>query len=201
MPDLPAWAVPGVDFEFAPGTYLRRIYWFSTKKIVIEIPCSGWQHAIVWFTKLGHIFCPYSELHYNLPVNHFFLEESEIPAVTPDRMLEYMKKKFDTKLTGLPHHIARLVAPEFIKPLIASNVPVLPSDVKPIKRQSKRGTFLQAILDGNVHIPTLANTLGMSRNNVLSYFYQMQKVNGIDYYLNKELDTVALHMPTHEVWI
>ena len=201
MSDLPAWTVPGVGSELTPGTYLRHIYYYSTEKLQIETPCNGWQHGIVWFTKLGHIFCPYTGIHYNVPIKHFFISESKEPKATPERMLAYLKQKWNTKLNEVPHHIARIISSEFIEPLIATSVSVLPSDIKPIKRNSKRGRFFQSVLDGNVHIPSLAKMLDMSRNNVLSYFYQMQKVNGIDYYLNKELDTVTLIMPNHEVWI
>ena len=202
MLQLPEWAVPGVDYELAPGTYLRSIYYFSTKRFQIETPCTGWQHALVWFTKQAHIFCPYTGIHYNLPYNHLFISQSEKPKVTTERMLAFVKDKWNNQLQSVPNYIVKIIAPASFKPVEQVANRLSPSsDFKSVKRDSKRGRFLQKILDGCIYIPSIAEQLNMSRNNVLSYFYQMQKVNGIDYYLNKELDTVTLHMPSHEVWI
>ena len=193
----PAWAMSGVDCELAPDTFLRHIYWYSTDRLQIEIPCTGWQHGIIWFTdSKGHIFCPYTAVTHHVQQNHFFILESEEPKATPVQMLTYMKKKWEEKLQAIPQHIINIIAPEF-----ATNVIVKPiSQFKLIKQNSKRGKFLELVLSGCVYIPSICKTLQISRNNVLSYFYQMQKVNGIEYTLNKELDTVDLYMPEHEVW-
>lgn len=195
----PPWAVSGATFELAPDTYLRHIYWYNTDKLQIKVPCHGWQHGIIWFTdNKGHVFCPYSAIIHHVQQNHFFIMESREPRATTIQMLTYMKKKWKERLFALPIHIANLVAPEVSESSFETPIPL--SEYKPIKRESKRGKFLQLVLDGCVHLPTIAKTLKMSRNNVLSYFYQMQKVNGIEYTLNKELDTVYLYMPEHEVW-
>ena len=197
----PSWAVSGADFELAPDIYLRRIYWYTTDKIHMEVPCQGWQHGIIWFTdQKGHIFCPFTGVTHNLPQNHFYIMESSLPYATPVQMLTYMKKKWEERLSAIPSILVQLVAPEFTDILTGAPMPAPSSYYKPIKRNSKRGRFLELVLGGCVHLPSIGKALQMSRNNVLSYFYQMQKVNGIEYTLNKELDTVDLYMPEHEVW-
>lgn len=183
----PSWAIPGADYELAPGVYFRHIYYYNTTQFKVDIPCLGWQHGIIGLlNNKGYIFCPFTGNKYTVPIDHFLITQSFNPKASISQIMSYIKNKWAEK--DLPTYIY--------------NASKLKDKVhKPIKRNSKRGIFVQTIINGCVHIPTLADLLNMTRNNVLSYLYQIQKVNGIEYILNKELDTVKLYIPEQEIWI
>ena len=194
---MPAsWAIPDARHELASGIYLRHIYYFSTTDMPIEVPCQGWQHGIIIpYISKATVFCPYTSIRYSLPITHTFVAGSEFPKTEPLRMLKYIKSKFKNKLTSLPQHLVNILTGES-----TPTVPTAETEFKYIKRNSKRGRFVQAILNGKVYLPILCTDLNMSRNNVLSYLYQIQKVNGIEYILDKVTDTVKLTIPDREIW-
>ena len=190
------WATPDARHELASGVYLRHIYYYSTSEMQIEVPCQGWQHGVIIpFVSKATIFCPYTSIRYSLPIEHTFVSYSKFPKAEPLRMLDYIKSKFLNQLTSLPRQLADVITGEYTPPTSPSE-----TEFKRVKRNSKRGTFVQAILDGKVYLPTLCTDLNMSRNNVLSYLYQIQKVNGIEYILDKTTDTVKLTIPNGEIW-
>ncbi len=76
-----------------------------------------------------------------------------------------------------------------------------PAIMKPVKRNSKRGKFLEYIMDaGNsCATPALMSHFNMSRSNVLSYLFVMNKDSGIGYALSS--NTVFIQIPEEgELW-
>lgn len=66
---------------------------------------------------------------------------------------------------------------------------------KPVKRKGKRGDFLAWFLEGDAHARPVREAMahfGMTRSNVLSYLFILQKDHGIGYVLQGDLATVQL---------
>lgn len=66
--------------------------------------------------------------------------------------------------------------------------------IKPVKRDGKRGRFLQFFLDndGSRSVREVMAELSMTRSNALSYLYMLQKDHGIGYELVGDMATVSL---------
>ena len=189
------------EFVVANNVYLRQLYYTDLE----NGPCIGWQHALLHEagSKID-IFCPFSGTEFNVGITHPVIESCKLPRfATVPGILEYLYEKWSSKLNTLPGFVQHAMHPDQFAPPIRAEVNEnTQTDTRRIKRNGKRGKFLEFIVnyEGPVPIKLLVTTFKIKRNNVLSYLYQMKKVNNIDYVLNKSQDTVYVILPAGEVW-
>ena len=189
------------EFVVAENVYLRHLFYTDEE----NGPCTGWQHALLHDvgSKID-IFCPFTGMELSVSRFHPIITFCKLPRfVSVVRILEYMFDKWSSKLDELPGFVLYAMHPELVAPPSVVEIDVgTQTEIRRIKRNGKRGRFLDFILsyEGAVPIKLLVTTFGIKRNNVLSYLYQMKKVNAVDYILNKSQDTVSVIMPSHEVW-
>lgn len=192
------------EFVVAENLYYRHLYYTDDD----DGPCTGWQHALIYAidgNSKVNIFCPFTGIELSVSRHHPLVRMCKLPRqATVPRILVYMTNKWETRLNELPFYIIKVLCPDL--PISSPDVieidPGTQIEVKRIKRNGKRGRFLQFILDYDAAVPIklLVSTFGIKRNNVLSYLYQMKKVNAVDYILNKSQDTVSVILPLHEVF-
>ena len=187
------------EFQFSDDTYLRHVFYTHTEPGA----CTGWQHAVIKVSNKAQIFCPYSGIDFSVSMHHPFIETCKLPRIaTVARMTEYLVAKWKNKLLDIPIFVSQIIEPTATTLQIAKVVPVQHTEYKKIKTNGKRGLFLACIIDYDytIGIKQLCSKFSITRNNVLSYLYQMKKVNGIEYILNKSQDTVTIIMPDNEVF-
>ena len=168
-------------------------------------PCTGWQHAFVYLGTAAHIFCPYSGHKSTVALTHPLVRYSRDPsAETITKFINYSIIKWNDRADEIPIFIRQALFPDLIKdqPKTECHKSTDLQTYKKVKRNGKRGKFLTFILEYKAPIPIklLCSTFSISRNNVLSYLYQMKKVNGIEYALQKAEDTASVFMPNHGVF-
>lgn len=196
----------------ARGDHLR----LESRRSVYAVqdpPVNGWQHAFVLEgEKRSVIFCPYSLTSYQVPNSCAELEGSNDPAewrrdFAVDLIVRNweeaqklgMQRDFDTsamvlRLLGaeVPHRILTADGEDTRE---RGGKAVEAELKKPVRRKGKRGDFLAWFLEGDGAARPVREAMahfGMTRSNVLSYLYILQKDHGIGYVLTGDLATVTL---------
>ncbi len=200
-----------------------RIYWVrgttprnsTYLNAVKDPPCSGWQSAfVIMGEKHSTIFCPYSFQGYPVMTDCDEIVKADEPRDDLDRgwIVDHMHKRWaEHQALGWQsdYDIAAAVltrlgaeVPEQVQKggekdeRRKGGKPVASSLLKPVRRDGKRGRFLQWILtdnDGSVSIRACMIQFEMTRSNALSYLHAINKDHGIGYELVG--DTVTLELP------
>jgi len=196
------------------GRSPRGELWFPSKLryAVNDTPCNGASHAFVVVGEKHHvIFCPYTMSSYSVPSGCAELELATEPReFRRDFMVGLVTRNWEEKQKlGLP---ADLDTAALVLKLLGAEVPhrIMTADgedqrsrggkevakqlAKPVKRKGKRGDFLAWFLEnsGSRPVREAMAHFGMTRSNVLSYLFILQKDHGIGYSLQGDLATVQL---------
>ena len=168
-------------------------------------PCTGWQHAFIYLDAAAHVFCPYSGHKSTIALVHPLIRYAKDPsAEIIAKLINYTIIKWNDRKDDIPIFIRQALFPDLIEDQLKTECRKSTDlqTYKKVKREGKRGKFLSFILEYEDPIPIklLCSTFSISRNNVLSYLYQMRKVNGIEYALQKVEDTASIFMPSHGVF-
>lgn len=207
--------------EVAEGLEWLHIYWIRGsapkharhRNDVSDPPCAGWQHAFVLpGEKRSTIFCPYSLQSYSVSNECSEIAHAKEPSgpFRPDSMRGLMELKwgeFQALGWQKDYDVCALVMKR-----LGWSVPVQIMTgggeddrkrggkttalalLKPVKRAGKRGRFLVWFLDndGARSVREAMVEFSMTRSNVLSYLYMLQKDHGIGYVLVGDTATVTL---------
>ncbi|AKQ75806.1 hypothetical protein FDH82_gp16 [Roseobacter phage RDJL Phi 2] len=207
--------------EIVDGVEWWHIYWVlgdtprhaEHRNVVRSPPCSGWQHAVVVRgDKRSTIFCPFSMEAHTVPNGAGELTGAKEPRdpMPKARLIELIQNKWkECQSMGWSrdYDTAALVLRK-----LGGEVPVQTMKggeedtrkkggkdtasklLKPVKRSSKRGKFLEWFLEagGSCSVREAMAEFGMSRSNALSYLYMIQKDHGIGYVLVGDIATVSL---------
>lgn len=203
-----------------PSLDYVRLYWMRgtapkgvrTDYDVKDPPCLGFARALVLRgEKRSVIFCPFSFTSYQVRNHCAELELSEPVSLDTDWMLSHMREKWDKFQTigmNLDYDTAALIfkrlgatVPEQLlrggeedtRQRGGKTVAVLLA--KPVKRNGKRGQFLQWFMDGGGtrSVREAMAQFSMTRSNALSYLFMLNKDHGIGYELIG--DNAVLHFP------
>lgn len=180
---------------------------------VQDPPCSGWQFAVVIPAgKRSTIFCPYTLESYSVRSDCAEIALAERKGPLPrDFVVKTVTEKwnemqargwvkdYDTAALVLRRLGAEVPAQvmkggeEDTRRKGGKEVSVALE--KPVKRNSKRGKFLEWFLAGGGSRPVreAMAEFGMTRSNALSYLFMLQKDHGIGYTLTG--DMAVLTMP------
>jgi hypothetical protein len=205
------------------GLEWRRIFWVngstpkgsSYRNTVSNPPCNGWQSAFVILgEKRSVVFCPYTFESFPMPNDAAELIGSlpnDVTTKTRIWLKDILKRKWQENQTlGLmkDYDTAALVFRRFGMEPPQQLVKGGEEDVrekggkqpakellKPVRRKGKRGDFLQYFLDnfGSRSVREAMADLEMTRSNVLSYLFIIQKDHGIGYRIIG--DTVDIVLP------
>ena len=200
------------DIEFL------RIYWVRGSHprgsyAIADPPVGGWQNAFLLDGRVA--LDPYTCTIYDLPptCNELQLAErspywnrmSALTAMrngwrrsTDDAAKAVMARVFE----ALGEQAPETVAADFVgRPKARRGKPQAEGGLlKPVKRASKRGRFLEALVDagGSSALEDLQTKFRMTRNNALSYLHMLRKDHGIGYALGN--GRVTLTIPEGELW-
>lgn len=182
--------------------------------VVKDPPCSGWQHAfLIPGAKKTTIFCPFSMMAY-----HVKNEAREVTgAVEPSDIFSRSKilaimnrtwEQFQTMGQSRDYEVAVKVFQMLGAPVPAEVTRTGEEDtkvrggketmsklLKPVKRSSKRGKFLEWFLLGENHSRSIREAMAefeMTRSNVLSYLFIIQKDHGVGYNLVGDVASLTL---------
>jgi len=198
-----------------------RVYWVkghekrgSHQNAVSDPPCSGWMGAIlIPGEKRSTLFCPYTFEAYTVP-NHcgeitggntqVHVSSVWLSNFLPKKWAELQSYGFqkDYNTAALVFKRLGLSVPEqFLKggdedTRTKGGKDTSASLLKPVKLSSKRGKFLAWYLcnsGASASVREAMAEFGMTRSNVLSYLYMIQKDHGIGYVLVG--DTATLQLP------
>ena len=217
-----------VSSSIADGLELRHIYWVkgqtpkgsSYNNRVSDPPTSGWSHAIVIMgEKRGTIFCPFAFESFSLKMDAAEIAQSKPSEVTPER-IEWFKKHLlarwnEYQTLGLlkDYDTAALIMKRLgLEPpadllkggeedtRTRGGKEVSTKLLKPVKRNGKRGRFLQYFLDndGSRSVREVMAEMEMTRSNALSYLFTLNKDHGIGYHLIG--DTATLELPEGDLF-
>lgn len=196
------------------GRAPRGDLWFPSKLrwAVNDTPTCGWGLAFIIVGEKHHtIFCPYSMTSYSVPSGCAELVSAKEPKeFRKDFMVSLIHKNWaqsqqlglggdlDTaavvlKMLGaeVPHRIMTALGEDTRS---RGGKQVEEKMKKPVKRKGKRGDFLAWFMEANNSRPVreaMAH-FGMTRSNVLSYLFILQKDHGIGYSLQGDLATIEL---------
>lgn len=185
---------------------------------VQDAPSLGWCHALVIEgpegMKHSTIFCPYTLQSFRVPKNCAELEHAREPKEwRHDFVVNLVTRHFEEGqrlgLQGMDLDTAAMVLKLLGAPVPTRTLNSAGEDAstkerggkgaakgltKPVKRKGKRGDFLAWFLEGNGSRPVreAMAQFGMTRSNVLSYLFILQKDHGIGYTLTGDLATVAM---------
>lgn len=207
----------------AEGLEWLQVYWvrgylpkFSKyRNGVQDPPCAGTQHAFILRGKtLSTIFCPYSLTAYSVVTDC-----SEIALATEpkpgDWRPEYMKGLMEAKWASYQskgwqkdYDTAALIMRKFgwsvpQQMLVGGQEdtrkkggkPVGSALLKPVKKTSKRGIFLEWFMISDNCARSVREAMAkfsMSRSNVLSYLHMINKDHGLGYELMGDTASVLL---------
>lgn len=180
---------------------------------VQDPPVNGWSSAfVIEGDKRSVIFCPFSLTSYQVPNTCAELLSAKEPkewrkdfmvGVVTKAWAEAQKfgfsKDFDTAAMVLkrlgaevPH---RVVTADGEDTRSRGGKEVEAEMKKPVKRKGKRGDFLTWWMAGDAMARPVREAMahfGMTRSNVLSYLFILQKDHGIGYALQGDLATIQL---------
>lgn len=212
----------------ADGLELRRVYWVrgSTPKgttynnRVSDPPHSGWGHALLIVgEKRGTLFCPFTFEAFQLRMDAAEIAQSLPCEVDADRIKWFEDKllanwkEFQTLGLMKDYDTAALIMKRMGMEPPADLLKGGEEDtrtrggkeslgvlLKPVKRKGKRGNFLQYFLDneGSRSVREVMAEMEMTRSNVLSYLYTLNKDHGIGYHLVG--DTATLDLPEGDLF-
>lgn len=183
--------------------------------MVKDPPCSGWQHAfIIPGEKRTTIFCPYSMTAFHVKSSAREVTGAAEPkqVFSRTKIVGIMKRQweqFQTMGQARDYDIAvkvfKLLGEEAPAEItregeedtkVRGGKETLTKLLKPVKRSSKRGKFLEWFLHGpngaSRSIREAMAEFDMSRSNALSYLYMIQKDHGIGYDLVGDVATINL---------
>jgi hypothetical protein len=203
------------------GLEWSRVYWIkgtekrgSSQNAVSDPPCSGWMGAIIIpGEKRSTLFCPFTFDAYIVPNDCGEIKSGDSQAhITIAWLKKFLPKKW-AELQGYgfqkDYNTAALVFKRLGIPVPAQILVGGEEDtrtkggkdtnaklLKPVKMSSKRGKFLAWYLsnpEASASVREAMAEFGMTRSNVLSYLYMIQKDHGIGYGLVG--DTATIQMP------
>ena len=195
----------------ADGLEWKHVFWLcgdspssaTLRNDVKDPPCNGWQHAfVVPGEKRSTIFCPYTLVAYQVS-NHSLEIAGAVEPAAPFRhdwaVALILKNWSDRQRLGLP---ADLDTAALVLRKLGAEVPVIvlakdgsedtssrggkpvgPFLKKAVPESGKRGVFLKWFLVAN-GVRSVRETMaefGMTRSNVLSYLYSLNKDHGLGY--------------------
>lgn len=201
--------------EIAPDVDWMRVYHQqgpSPKGSLLRFasknpPCSGWIGSVLLRgSKRTTLFCPYTFTSNQVRNDCAELETAveQRPSMKPARLVELMRRKwseYQNMGMSVDYDTAALVfrklgaaVPESVlkggkrDDRVKGGKDAASELTKPVKRDSKRGRFLQYLLEngGNVPVRELMAEFEMTRSNALSYLYMLTKDHGIGYELQGE---------------
>lgn len=205
----------------AEGLEWKHIYWVkgdmrrgaAFQNAVKDPPCAGWMHAVVIpGEKRSVIFCPYTLQAFSVRNSCGELEGAKEPK-NPDakafviHTIEKHWKECQSYGWSRDYDTAALVLRRLGTAVPTQVMRGGEEDVrkkggktadgelkKPVKRTSKRGKFLEWMLeeDGSRSVREAMAEFGMTRSNVLSYLYMLKKDHGIGYELVGGIATVQV---------
>jgi len=207
--------------DIIDGVEWWHIYWVlgdmprhsSHRNAVKSPPCSGWQHALVLRgEKRSTIFCPFSMEAHAVPNGAGELTGAKeprdpMPKAKIIKLLQDKWKECQSMGWTRDYDTAALVLRKLGAEVPAQTLKGGEEDtrkkggketasklLKPVKRSSKRGKFLEWFLeaDGHCSVREAMAEFGMSRSNALSYLYMIQKDHGIGYTLVGDIAHVTL---------
>lgn len=206
--------------QLAEGLEFKQIYWMRGTPprnsalcyAVKDPPCLGWQLAVIIIgEKRSTIFCPYSFESFAVRNNCAELTTTREPSeLRIEKLLEILNrnwKQFQSLGFTRDYDTAAFVfkrlgqsVPEQIMKggeedlQVKGGKDVGSELLRPVRRISKRGKFLEWFLDGG-NIRSIRGTiaeLGMTRSNVLSYLFLLRKDHGIGYALVGDVATISI---------
>lgn len=220
-PQQPLAPLPRVE-RVAEGIYWGQVYFYvgpvPSKDRVVQgtesPPWGGWGHAILIDrgTKLVTILCPHQLESFQVPRNCIEVT-GMIPAPQPcdiDKLERFIntaweqagkfnwQRDFDTAamvLQALGRAVPIRIVPEGAepdKPRGGSQADDVLGLIKPVKRKGRRGEVLAFFLPGPKSIREAMAVFGVSRSNLLSQLWLLNKEHGIGYELVGETATVTL---------
>lgn len=194
-----------------------RVYWYVGPTIyqqdVRDPPVGGWSHAFLFRgEKHSTLFCPYNMQAFSVRNNSVEMKGMKDPKpFRRDAMVKVItdnwtqaqrfgfQKDFDTAAMVLKHLGAevphRIVTASGEDTRQRGGKTVEAEMKKPVKRKGKRGDFLQWWMEGDGMARPVREAMahfGMTRSNVLSYLFILQKDHGIGYSLQGDLATIQL---------
>lgn len=208
--------------RIADGVFWGQIYFYvgpqPSKERRVQgtetPPWGGWGHALVIDkgTKLVTILTPHQLESFQV-VRHCIEIEGMLPAKTPcdiDKLEKYLnaawqqagkfgwQRDFDTTalvLQALGRPVPTRIIPvgaEPEKPRGGSQADDVLGLIKPVKRKGRRGEVLAFFLAEPKSIREAMATFGVSRSNLLSQLWLLNKEHGIGYEIVGETATVTL---------
>jgi hypothetical protein len=184
------------------------------KQDIKDPPVNGWAHVFLFRgEKHSTLFCPYTLSAYQVRNDSSEMRGLKEPRdpFRRDYMVELMhknweqaqrfgtQKDFDTaamvlKQLGaeIPHRIMTVFGEDTKQ---RGGKVVEETMKKPVKRKGKRGDFLAWWMEGDGMARPVREAMahfGMTRSNVLSYLFILQKEHGIGYRLQGDLATIEL---------
>lgn len=207
----------GLDFRRVYWTagHVKRDGLSRFRPEVKDPPCSGWQHAfLILGEKLTTIFCPYSmESHQVTNSSQEVATAAEPAEWRPDVMPKIILDRW--AMHGRLQMRADYDVAALVLKRLGVEVPMIvgkeaqedvedqeskggkdPAEtlLKAVKPDGKRGKFLKWWLEkGRCSIRECMAEFGMTRSNVLSYLYALNKDHGIGYDLKG--DSAELVLP------
>lgn len=207
--------------EIAEGIEYLHIYWVrgsspkgaQHRSEVQDPPCSGWQHALVLRgERRSTIFCPFTMTAYQVSNRSAEMmsaspprgsgDRERIVRIITDNWAQYQSfgwmRDYDTaalilrKLDApVPEQLLRGGEKDTRK---KGGKEVAKALAKPVKKEGKRGQFLQWFLEGggSRSVREAMAHFSMTRSNALSYLFMLKKDHGIGYELVGDMATVVL---------
>lgn len=194
-----------------------QVYWYVGptifKQDIKDPPVGGWSLCFLFRgEKHSTIFCPYTMTSYSVRNNSMEMKSIKEPAeFRRDVMVRILlknweeaqkfgfQKDFDTAAMVLrqldaeiPHRIMTLTGEDTKQ---RGGKLVEEKMKKPVKRKGKRGDFLHWWMEGDGMARPVREAMahfGMTRSNVLSYLFILQKDHGIGYRLQGDLATIEM---------
>lgn len=207
--------------DIIDGLEWQHIYWVlgdmprhsRHRNAVKNPPCSGWRHALVLRgAKRSTILCPVTLDAYTVPNDCGELTGAKEPRDPMSKaritqMLQAKWKECQSMGFSRDYDTAALVLRKLGAEVPAQIMRGGETDtrkkggketasklLKPVKRSSKRGKFLEWFLEagGSCSVREAMAEFDMSRSNALSYLYMIQKDHGIGYTLVGDIAHVTL---------
>jgi hypothetical protein len=196
--------------QIAENMQWGRIYWVRGNEprrgrqryAVQDPPTSGWSGALViQGDKRSTIFCPHELTAYSVPNTAAELEGMKSAEFNPGWFKNHMHDKWvecQTNGWSKDYDTAVMILKRLNMPIpeqimkggeedgrARGGKEVAVALERPVKRNSKRGKFLEWFIDGNNSRPVreAMAEFSMTRSNALSYLYMLQKDHGIGYAL------------------
>lgn len=215
--------------EVAPGLYWGKVYWVrgdmptKDRRMMNEVkdpPTSGWGHAFLIDKggKLVTLFSPFSLDAYQVTRNSLEAAGMEPSKFDRDAVVGHIlktwemvanfgwMKKYDEaamvlQLLGAEVPLRTAAEVEGVAPEVRGGKEADALGLlKPVKRSGRRGQVLAFFLQGTRSAREAMAEFGVTRSNLLSQLYLLQKDHGIGYALVGDAVSVTLPAGCTDPW-